>query len=808
MNIMIKWSGKTLAIVLTLLMTATSLGNPDVLASSCFPTETLAMSERNMIPSESAASLSDESGLPMGPLGYVHPFIDPSYLQQGAFPETLARIADNFPMAYDIREHDMVTSAIRNQTSWGTCWAFAATGAAESSLYPNDSTAFSPRHLAYFTYHGAANPTLPEDGTDGDTFLPYAYHAGETSNWWYPWYEYGGNSFMSNATLSRIGIQTDTAVPYPESYDYFDTKKRDFYGTPALKEEYTEEYGNVSESYHFTAPYRLIDSNYLPTRDESGALNGSAIKSALMNGYSISVAYASGSYNAYPLSDGANIVAQQYNGPGRVGINHAVQIVGWNDSIPKEAFCTKYENGTPAGKMPENNGGWLVRNSWGENWGMNGCFYLSYEDSSISETCQFIASADQPFDHQYQYDGTGWNTTIGVKDNPTKSAYMSNVFTATSDETLKAVAFYTTCHNASYAIQIYTNLTRSNDPSSGTPAFSEEQKGTQIYAGYHIVDLNLPVNVDRGTPFAVVIRIQNPSADNQARPSSAIYPVACELNGYCDGVVCEASIHTGESFISFNGEDWLDLTDYGKTQQSRDENDSLPANICLKAFTVDGHESKIPLIKAIEEAKEVMDQPKYFNASTKEAFDRALGNAEALVKQPSVAAEEIIAAIQALQTAKEMLNGKPTDLTTLQAAISSAESIKKTPAYLYDGGDKKAALDSALEKAKQILLENSPTQAKVDHIKAMLETAQNALNGEIPIDVTALQAAIASAEAVKRTDAYLYDSNVKKRALDSALENARTVLKNPHHTQQELDHAKESLDIVRAVLNGKNPGDK
>lgn len=50
---------------------------------------------------------------------------------------------------------------------------------------------------------------------------------------------------------------------------------------------------------------------------------------------------------------------------------HAMIIIGWDDNYSKDNFV--YEK-------PENDGAWLVLNSWGSNWGNNGTGWISYED--------------------------------------------------------------------------------------------------------------------------------------------------------------------------------------------------------------------------------------------------------------------------------------------------------------------------------------------------------------------------------------------------------------------------------------------
>ena len=50
------------------------------------------------------------------------------------------------PNAYDLRDNKRVSES-RNQGSYGTCWAFAATSALESSLLPEEKALFSVDHM-------------------------------------------------------------------------------------------------------------------------------------------------------------------------------------------------------------------------------------------------------------------------------------------------------------------------------------------------------------------------------------------------------------------------------------------------------------------------------------------------------------------------------------------------------------------------------------------------------------------------------------------------------------------------------------
>jgi len=55
----------------------------------------------------------------------------------------------------------------------------------------------------------------------------------------------------------------------------------------------------------------------------------------------------------------------------RPEVNHAVVLVGWNDNV-----------GT--------NGAWILRNSWGTNWGEKGYMYIGYGISNVGSCANYI----------------------------------------------------------------------------------------------------------------------------------------------------------------------------------------------------------------------------------------------------------------------------------------------------------------------------------------------------------------------------------------------------------------------------------
>ena len=250
--------------------------------------------------------------------------------------------------------------------------------------------------------------------------------------------------------------------------------------------------------------------------------------------------------------------------------NHAVNIVGWDDNFPKEYFGA-------GSQKPDNNGAWLVRNSWtngdvaadNELLDYSGYFWMSYEDSSLSEAAYVfeVDSADN-YDNNYYYTNQiyipAWFNVLSKFAN----TFEINGENETSKERIDAVIIQTEESGVTYSISVY-KVDNAGKPTEPITDDYEPTTGTLVYPGIYTIPLTETVTLDRGSKFAIVVETQNG-------------PICCECEyKQNDSFDISVTANAGESFFYY-GSSWYDFTELYDT-----ENNRAYGNFCIQALTTD-----------------------------------------------------------------------------------------------------------------------------------------------------------------------------------------------------------------------------
>jgi C1A family cysteine protease len=261
------------------------------------------------------------------------------------------------------------------------------------------------------------------------------------------------------------------------------------------------------------------------------------IKDAVMayGGMYISMCYESGSYNASDYT---------YYYSGTDSTNHGVTVVGWDDSKVTSA---------------PNPGAWLIKNSWGTDWGDDGYFWVSYDDTqAASYAASFQTESADAVLGVYSHDRFGDVSQVNCP-------YSANVFqTDGNSADIGALGFYSQDWGEQYEIRIYDTI--SGGSLSG---LLHSQSGTAETPGYLMVDLDQTVQIGPQDDFVVVLDL---SSSVLQYPTAFDFDTNAEGYGhYSDG----STASPGESYYSFDGNNWTDLTTYMPS-----------ANFSIKAFIV------------------------------------------------------------------------------------------------------------------------------------------------------------------------------------------------------------------------------
>jgi C1A family cysteine protease len=355
------------------------------------------------------------------------------------------------PVAFDWRNvpPSRVTS-VKNQGNCGACYAFAAIGNVESRVLIDTNTT-------------PPGPDYSENNAKDCNWR-------EINNWidggGNPWGGCAGGDYKILASLfSQKGIVNEADDPYvpanttcnsscPYNKTLLDWRIISTYSAPAVA---------VMKNYIWTEgpiyTHLYVGDYHDPTwQAQFAAYNGT--------------------YTLYY--------------PGAYDPNHAVLIVGWNDTL------------VHGGGM----GAWIVKNSWGVGWGAAGYFTIAYGSARIGEWSSYMYDwqnydnngSIMYYDDDCQNDYVGYSNTTGWG--------LCN-FTPTNNTYATRVEFWTVDATTDIDVYIYDDF---DIPTlSLSNLLVSELNSSFAEPGYHGVNLTSPLPLTAGDPVMVVVKFTDAS---------------------------------------------------------------------------------------------------------------------------------------------------------------------------------------------------------------------------------------------------------------------------------------------------------
>jgi len=387
---------------------------------------------------------------------------------------------------FNLLDYGLVTP-VKNQLRSPTCWAFSSLSSLESSIIKeyNQTYDFSENHLKNIInkYSIVGTDTGANEGSS--LLRPVNYMV----SWYEPVLE-NQDVFYDESTISSI---MDSVFHVQD--------------VMLIKETPIDD---ISEYKKYILKYGAIFTDF----NSEGACDLNLV-----------------TYNNETFLNTVNYYSYNEKSP-----NHAITIIGWDDNYSRYNFNN-------SGYIPQADGAFIVKNSWGVANGINGIIYISYYDKSLAirGSVAFSMENKNNYESIYQHE----SCSVSTINSNSSIVYIANRYQSTKNEEIQAVGtfFY---DESDYIVTIYKN---------GIEQYT--QNGHVSIASYKTIQLNEYVPLIKGDNFTAIIKI---TSDNNTKI------IVQDMQNMTSKII------TQDSFISFDGLTWTNLYNYQFTA-------------CLKVYT-------------------------------------------------------------------------------------------------------------------------------------------------------------------------------------------------------------------------------